>query len=47
MPIGSYLSQWSGNVYLDGLDHFVKQRINEQRIKAGGADHAHSGSRSP
>jgi RNA-directed DNA polymerase len=25
MPIGSFLSQWSGNVYLDGLDHFVKR----------------------
>lgn len=25
LPIGSYLSQWAGNVYLDGLDHFVKR----------------------
>lgn len=27
MPVGSYLSQWSGNVYLDGLDHLVKRTL--------------------
>lgn len=25
LPIGAYLSQWSGALYLDGLDHFVKR----------------------
>ena len=25
LPIGSYVSQWSGALYLDGLDHFVKR----------------------
>jgi hypothetical protein len=25
LPIGSYTSQWLGNFYLDGLDHFVKR----------------------
>ncbi len=27
MPIGSYLSQWAGSLYLDGLDHFVKRQL--------------------
>ncbi len=27
MPIGSYLSQWSGSLYLDGVDHFVKRQL--------------------
>ncbi len=27
MPIGSYLSQWSGSLYLDGLDHFGKREL--------------------
>lgn len=27
IPIGSCLSQWSANVYLDGLDHFVKRTL--------------------
>lgn len=27
LPIGSYLSQWSGSLYLDGLDHFVKRHL--------------------
>ncbi len=27
LPIGSYLSQWSGALYLDGLDHFVKRQL--------------------
>ncbi len=27
MPIGSYLSQWSGSLYLDALDHFVKRQL--------------------
>ena len=27
LPIGSYLSQWSGSLYLDGLDHFVKRQF--------------------
>ena len=27
MPIGSYVSQWSGALYLDGLDHFVKREL--------------------
>lgn len=26
LPLGSYLSQWCGNFYLDGLDHYVKPR---------------------
>lgn len=25
LPIGSYISQWSGALYLDGLDHFIKR----------------------
>ena len=27
LPLGSYLSQWSGNVFLDGLDHFVLREL--------------------
>ena len=27
LPLGSYLSQWCGNLYLDGLDHFVKRTL--------------------
>ncbi len=27
MPLGGYLSHWSGGFYLDGLDHFVKRRL--------------------
>lgn len=27
LPIGSYVSQWSGALYLDGLDHFVKRTL--------------------
>lgn len=27
VPIGSCLSQWSANLYLDGLDHFVKREL--------------------
>lgn len=27
MPIGSYVSQWCGALYLDGLDHFVKREL--------------------
>ncbi len=27
LPLGSYLSQWCGNFYLDGLDHFVKREL--------------------
>jgi hypothetical protein len=27
LPLGSYLSQWSGNLYLDGLDYFVKREL--------------------
>lgn len=27
LPIGSYLSQWSGALYLDGLDHFIKRDL--------------------
>ncbi len=27
MPLGGYLSHWSGALYLDGLDHFVKRRL--------------------
>jgi hypothetical protein len=27
LPLGSYLSQWSGTFYLDGLDHFVKREL--------------------
>lgn len=27
VPIGSYVSQWSGALYLDGLDHFVKRAL--------------------
>lgn len=30
VPIGNYLSQYFGNIYLSGLDHFVKER---QHIK--------------
>ncbi len=27
MPLGGYLSHWSGGFYLDGLDHFVKREL--------------------
>ncbi len=27
VPVGSYLSQWAGALYLDGLDHFVKRTL--------------------
>lgn len=27
IPIGSYLSQWAGSLYLDGLDHFVQREL--------------------
>lgn len=27
LALGSYLSQWSGTFYLDGLDHFVKRQL--------------------
>ena len=27
MPVGSCLSQWAANLYLDGLDHFVKREL--------------------
>lgn len=27
LPIGSLTSQWWGNLYLDGLDHFVKREL--------------------
>jgi len=27
LPIGSCLSQWAANLYLDGLDHFVKRQL--------------------
>jgi RNA-directed DNA polymerase len=27
LPIGSSLSQWAANLYLDGLDHFVKRTL--------------------
>lgn len=31
LPIGSSLSQWAANLYLDGLDHFVKRVL---RVRA-------------
>jgi hypothetical protein len=27
LPLGSWFSQWCGNFYLDGLDHFVKRDL--------------------
>jgi hypothetical protein len=27
LPLGGYLSHWSGGFYLDGLDHFVKREL--------------------
>ena len=27
LPIGNYTSQWFSNFYLEGLDHFIKQRL--------------------
>lgn len=27
IPIGNYLSQWFGNVYLSYLDHFIKEKL--------------------
>ncbi|MEO7329954.1 MAG: reverse transcriptase domain-containing protein [Minicystis sp.] len=27
VPVGTYLSQWCGNVFLDGLDHFIKREL--------------------
>ncbi len=31
LALGSYLSQWCGNFYLDGLDHYVKREL---KVKA-------------
>lgn len=28
IPIGNYVSQWFGNLYLSYLDHFVKEQLN-------------------
>ncbi|MCI0666943.1 MAG: reverse transcriptase/maturase family protein [Methylococcaceae bacterium] len=30
LPLGSYLSQWSGTFYLNGLDHYVKRDLKIQ-----------------
>jgi RNA-directed DNA polymerase len=30
LPLGSYLSQWAGTFYLDGLDHVVKRELKIQ-----------------
>lgn len=27
LPLGSHLSQWAGNFYLNGLDHYVKREL--------------------
>jgi len=27
LPLGGYLSHWSGGLYLDGLDHFIKRTL--------------------
>jgi len=27
LPLGGYLSHWSGGFYLDGLDHFIKREL--------------------
>jgi hypothetical protein len=27
LPLGGYLSHWSGGLYLDGLDHFIKREL--------------------
>jgi hypothetical protein len=27
LPLGGYLSHWSGGLYLDGLDHYVKRTL--------------------
>jgi retron-type reverse transcriptase len=27
LPLGSWFSQWCGNFYLDGLDHFIKREL--------------------
>ncbi len=27
LPIGNYTSQWFANVFLEGLDHFIKQKL--------------------
>jgi hypothetical protein len=27
LPLGSWFSQWCGNAYLDGLDHFIKRQL--------------------
>ncbi len=28
LPLGSWFSQWCGNFFLDGLDHFVKRQLH-------------------
>jgi hypothetical protein len=28
LALGSYLSQWCGTFYLDGLDHFIKRQLH-------------------
>ena len=30
LALGSYLSQWCGTFYLDGLDHFVKRELKNR-----------------
>ena len=30
LPLGSYLSQWSGTFYLDGMDHYIKRVLKVQ-----------------
>ena len=27
IPIGNYLSQWSGNIFLSDFDHFIKEQM--------------------
>ncbi|MBM3223194.1 MAG: hypothetical protein FJZ47_05230 [Candidatus Tectomicrobia bacterium] len=27
LPLGSWLSQWCGNMYLDGVDHYIKRQL--------------------
>ena len=37
LPIGNLTSQWWGNVYLDGLDHYVQRTLRDFRREEIGA----------
>lgn len=32
LPLGNYTSQWLGNFYLNGLDHYIKEELGIKRV---------------